>query len=136
MTHHEPISSPVAAAFDRMDPAHRAALHQVRALIFEVAQADPRIGEIEEALRWGEPAYLTRRGKTGSTIRLAVEKGSGQPALFFNCKTTLVEGFRQQFATRLRYVKNRAVLLDGDIAEDAEGLKSCIAAALTYHLDG
>lgn len=123
--------SAVEAAFEAMPVAHRPALLAVRDMIFEVAQADPRIGDVEEALRWGEPAYLTTTTKAGSTIRLGVEKTTGQAAVFFNCNTTLVEGFRTQFGDTLRYVKNRAVVLDG-AAEDA--LRLCLAQALTYHL--
>ena len=128
-----PIPNDVLAAYETIEPTHRAALLMVRDMIFEVAGADPRIGSVDEALRWGEPAYLTSQCKSGSTIRLGIEKTSGQPALFFNCKTTLVEEFRGQFGDALRYVKNRAVLIDGD-ADVA--LRQCIASALTYHLRG
>ena len=121
----------VASVFDAYTPEHRAPLQNARALIFEVAASNPEIGAIEEALRWGEPAYLTSEKKAGSTIRLGVEKASGQPAIFFNCRTTLVEEFRQTFGRDLRYSKNRAVLMEG---ADGDALRHCIAAALTYHL--
>ncbi len=128
------IPAPVLQVFQGIAPVDRQTLLDTRDLIFEVAASDPRIGQIEETLRWGEPAYVTTKGKTGSTIRLSIEKSSGKPALFFNCKTTLVEEFRQHFGGALRYSKNRAVLLDGDMRALSPALKSCIAAALTYHL--
>lgn len=134
MSQMQTIPAQVLSAFQRISPEHRKTLLDMRALIFEVAQADPRIGTLEEGLRWGEPAYLTTETKTGSTIRLGVEKTSGMPALFFNCNTTLVEGFRQQFGSSLRYSKNRAVLAGGDDSEIRNALKMCIASALTYHL--
>ncbi len=130
------IPTPVLQAFQQMAPAHRKALLDVRELIFEVAQSDPRIGPIEETLRWGEPAYVTSKNRTGSTIRLSIEKDSGMPALFFNCQTTLVEGFRQQFGSALTYSKNRAVVLDREYGQHSSALKICITAALTYHLRG
>jgi hypothetical protein len=130
------ISEPVLSAFQNIAPAHRSTLLDVRKLIFDIASNDPRVGSIEETLRWGEPAYITTRRKTGSTIRLGVERTSGMPALFFNCNTTLVEGFRNQFGSALKYSKNRAVLIDRTDAEIKSAMSICIASALTYHLSG
>lgn len=124
----------VAQCFDQIRPQHRARLLKLRDQIFETATADCRIGAIEEALRWREPAYLTSVSKSGSTIRLGIDKASTHPALFFNCQTNLVETFRQQFGTTLRFVKNRAVLLDAATSETDTALRHCIHAALTYHL--
>ncbi|WP_284369922.1 hypothetical protein [Sulfitobacter pacificus] len=124
----------ILPAFEKFGARQRAVLLTLRQMIFDVAQSDPRIGSLEEALRWGEPAYLTSQNKTGSTIRLGVEKTSGLPALFFNCNTSLVEGFRQQFGNALKYSKNRAVLVDTAEGQTNDALRLCIAAALTYHL--
>ncbi|MGC1503730.1 MAG: DUF1801 domain-containing protein [Sulfitobacter sp.] len=128
------IPAQIRPAFNKALPEQRATMLALRRMIFYVAQADPRIGEIEESLRWGEPAYLTTQSKTGSTIRLGVDKASGLAALFFNCNTTLVEEFRQQFGDALQYSKNRAVLVDPMKSETSKALRMCIASALTYHL--
>jgi hypothetical protein len=128
------IPTAVRDAFQGIDQPHRDILLNLREMIFEVAAEDDQIGQIEETLRWGEPAYITQKKKTGSTIRLAIEKASGTPAVFFNCKTTLVEEFREKFGGSLSYVKNRAVLLDGEGETFEAALKICIAAALSYHL--
>ncbi|WP_439143499.1 DUF1801 domain-containing protein [Planktotalea sp.] len=129
-----PIPSPVSAAYERFETAQRDTLLKARALIFEVAREDKNIGELEEVLRWGEPAYITSKKKTGSTIRLAVEKQSGQPAIFFNCQTTLVGDMRSRFGTELTYSKNRAILLASLDDTIKSALKFAIGAALTYHL--
>jgi len=134
MSHMQPIPAAVLNVFQDMDTKHQHTLLNIRALIFEVAQNDPRIGLIEEALRWGEPAYITTQKKTGSPIRLSIDKASCLPALFFNCKTSLVEGFRAQFGGSLRFVKNRAIILDGEGDQYKAALVICIAAALSYHL--
>ncbi|WP_324753200.1 DUF1801 domain-containing protein [Roseovarius sp. Pro17] len=134
MSYMKTIPPNVLQAFQEVSPPHRKALLDVRQLIFDVAGNDPRIGPIEETLRWGEPAYVTTKNKTGSTIRLGIEKISSMPALFFNCNTTLVEEFRQQFGGSLTFSKNRAVILDGELGPLSCALKTCIAAALTYHL--
>lgn len=128
------IPAQISPAFEKFAPDHRERLLRLRQMIFDAALADPRVGDVEEALRWGEPAYLTSQSKSGSTIRLGVEKTSGQPALFFNCNTTLVEEFRAQFGTALAYAKNRAVLVSTTDGDAGQALRICIAAALTYHL--
>jgi len=128
------IPTNVAAVFNGFDPAHQKTLLALRALILKTAQSNDAIGPIEETLRWNEPAYLTSQSKSGSTIRLGVERGSNKAAIFFNCKTTLVEEFRSQFADTLSYSKNRAVLVDDLKTSHAKALEHCIAAALTYHL--
>ena len=46
-----------------------ARLMTLRALIFDVAAKTDGVGALDETLKWGEPAYLTR-SKSGSTIRL------------------------------------------------------------------
>ena len=129
-----PLPSPVSAVFNSFEPAQRHTLLQVRELIFEVAREDTRIGEVEETLRWGEPAYITTKKKTGSTIRLAIEKESSKPAIFFNCKTTLVEEMRARFGRQFCYSKNRAILLSDLGDTDKAALGFAIGAALSYHL--
>ena len=138
------LPADVAVSFDALPSEARDVLLDLRGLIFETATEDPRIGAINEVLRWGEPAYITARAITGSTLRLGIEKTSGKPALFFNCNTSLVEGFRERFGAQLSYSKNRAVLIDRDVSgNDTPGsnaethrqaLRHCIHAALSYHL--
>ena len=103
-------------------------------LVLDTAAATPGVGEIEETLKWGEPAYLTPASKSGSTIRLGpVKANPSQYALYFNCKTTLVDTFRTLFPQELRYEGNRAIVLDSDQALPRDALAFCIQAALTYH---
>ncbi len=67
-------------------------------MIFDVAASTEGVGAIEETLKWGEPAYLTTASKSGSTIRMDWKgKKPNQFAMYFNCKTTLVETFRTMF---------------------------------------
>jgi hypothetical protein len=123
----------VDAVFASFPAPIRMRLHRVRFLIFETAAATPGVGEIEETLKWGEPAYLTRSG-SGSTIRLALDKDSGAAAIHFICHTNLVDEFRRLYPDALRYAGNRSILLSEDNATDEAALRHCIALALTYHL--
>ena len=82
----------------------------------------------------GEPAYLTQESKSGSTLRLGLAKGvPPRCALYFNCKTSLVDEFRSVFPDAFSFEGARAVLLDPDRPIPAAALAQCIAAALTYH---
>jgi len=49
------------------------------------------VGVISEALRWGQPAFLTEETGSGSTIRIAPTSADADHdyAMFFICHTTL-----------------------------------------------
>lgn len=128
------MSEEVASAFDGYAPDVRAQLLRVRELIFETADTMPEVGPIDEALRWGQPAYLTSESKSGSTIRLgSIEKSGSQIAVFFNCQTTLVDSFRAMFDDVFQFEGKRAVVLPVTAKLPADQLAECIAMALTYH---
>lgn len=124
----------VARTFAAYPPDLRRRLLVLRRLILDTAAATPGVGKIEETLKWGEPAYLTSASKSGSTLRLGPIKSSpSQYALYFNCKTTLVDTFRTLFPVELRYEGNRAIVLEAGRAPPLDALSFCIQAALTYH---
>jgi hypothetical protein len=126
--------SAVARVFDGYPPAIRRRLLALRALIFKTAAATDGVGELEETLKWGEPAYVTSKSGSGSTIRIDWKRSSpSQYAMYFHCQTNLVETFRTVFPRDFTYEGNRAIVFDaaGKVPRDA--LVFCIAAALTYH---
>lgn len=120
----------VAAAFDAMPPEEKTRLLGVRARVFDVAEG-AGAGPLTETLKWGEPAYLTEASKSGSTVRLGLS--GARAAVFFNCQTGLVDGFRSDFPEAFEYVGNRAVILSD--ADDLAVLDLCLGRALTYHRD-
>ncbi len=127
------INPDVADVMNGYPAAIRAALMQVRELIFATA-ADEGVGPLTETLKWGEPAYLTDATKAGSTIRLGWKANSpAQYAIYFNCRTTLVDTFRTMFADDLEFAGNRAIILDEALPLPRRHLRLCIAMALTYH---
>ncbi len=121
----------VAEAFERFSRTERKALMQIRALIFEIAASDPKIGILEECLKWGQPAYVTP-SKSGSTIRLGVAKKGGY-AVFTHCQSSIMQDFRQ-IAPLLDYDGNRAVQFVRDIPPPLVELEFLIRRALTYRL--
>ena len=121
------------AVFDAAPPAPRAGMLALRQLIFDVAARLPKVGRIEEALRWGEPAYLTPETGAGSTLRLGAPR-SGGFALYCNCQTSLIADFRDLAGARVRTSGNRAVLFAGLGDIDPALTAILIARALTWHL--
>ncbi|WP_457647697.1 DUF1801 domain-containing protein [Profundibacter sp.] len=129
-----PLPAPVKTAFDAFSEPARDTLLKVRPLIFQTATQNPAVGPLTETLKWGEPAYLTEETRSGSTIRMAWKPAKpDHGALFFNCKTTLVDTMREIYPDTFTYQGARAVLfrLDQPLPNDA--LAHCIEMALTYH---
>lgn len=107
----------------------------LRQLIFDTAQKINCVGSLEETLKWGEPSYLTSQTKCGTTIRLAWKKSRpNQYAIYFNCKTTLIDTFKEIYGDLFRYVDNRSIIFYEDDPIPLKQLSDCIAMALTYHL--
>lgn len=131
----KPFADPAVEAVFTASPAPvKKRLLGLRNMIFEVAASTPGVGELQETLKWGEPAYLTTASKSGSTIRIAPRPSSpGQYALYVNCQTTLIDTWRTLFPTEFSYEGNRAIVFDvaDEVPQDA--LRFCIAMALTYH---
>jgi hypothetical protein len=112
----------------------RRRLLHLRKLIFVAAADLPGIGGLVETLKWGQPAYLTGKPKTGSTVRIDAFSGRDESyAMFFHCQTTLVESFRLLYPQTFAFEGRRAIrfALRDEIPETE--LKHCIAMALTYH---
>jgi len=124
----------VARVFDAYPPAIHRKLLALRTLIFRTAAATDGVGELEETLKWGEPAYVTSKSGSGSTIRIDWKKSSpAQYAMYFHCQTNLVETFRTLFPRDFTYEGNRAIVFGADSRVPSDALSFCVAAALTYH---
>jgi hypothetical protein len=123
-----PLPAPVAAVLARYSDPVRQKLLVLRAVIAAVAREE-NVGPLEETLKWGQPAYLCT---AGTTIRIdRDDTNGGDIALYVNCKTTLVEDWRQRFAG-LVFGGNRSLHLGLDADLEDERLTMCIADALTY----
>ncbi len=101
----------------------------LRGLIIEAA-TELKIIKIEETLKWGEPSYIT---KNGSTIRIDWKnKHPNHYSIFFNCKTKLVDTFRELYKDQLTFKGNREIIFKMDEKIAVEELKHCLKLALTY----
>ncbi len=130
------IPAAVSDVFMSYPEEAREQLLAVRSLIFKLAAERTEVGPVTEALKWGEPSYLTEKTKSGSTIRLGWRaKVPQKTGVFLNCNTSLVESYRELLPDALTYVGNREIALSIDEALPKEALSLCLSMALTYHLD-
>jgi hypothetical protein len=128
----------VEAVFAAYPPRVGARLLELRGLILQTAAKTPGVGALDETLKWGQPSYLTKETRSGSTIRIdrvkpAASTGQERYALYFHCQTTLVSTFRQLYSDELDFDGNRSILLDAGRPLAKAALRHCIALALTYH---
>lgn len=126
------FSTNSSAVLDSYPGEVRRALLRLRDLIHETAGQNSEIGQLEEALKWGQPSFLTVMPQTGTAIRIDRDiSGQGDFALFVNCQTSLVSEWRAMFP-HLTYGGNRSVhfTLAEPLPEDE--LRQMITMALTY----
>jgi Domain of unknown function (DU1801) len=103
----------------------------LRQLVLDTASETEGVSKLEELLKWGEPSYLT---KSGSTIRMAWKASNpDQYALYFHCKTSLIETFKEIYRDKFKFEGNRAIVFSLDDEIPINELKHCISLSLTYH---
>lgn len=125
----------VAEVFAKYPAPQRQRLAELRDVIYQVAATTKGVGAIDEALRWQQPSYLTPETGSGSTIRIdAIKTQTHKYAMYFHCKTGLVDHFKQIYPKTFDFEGNRALIFDvADELPQAE-LRHCVSLALTYHL--
>ena len=127
-------SAAVAAKFDTYPPNARRKMLALRELVLQTAARTDGVGEIEESLKWGEPAYATKN-KAGSTVRMDWKgKQPERYAMYFHCQTDLIDTFRMLFPREFKFEGNRAIVFALADAIPRDALAMCIAASLTYHV--
>lgn len=126
----------VKEKFDSYPNHIKPKMKSLRNLIYEVAKATDGVGQLEETLKWGEPAYLTSEPKSGTTIRIDWKpRNPNQIGMYVSCNTTLIDSFKTLFEDDLKFEKNRAILLPVGKPLPRKPLMICIRMALRYHLD-
>ena len=99
--------------FETYPPVIRKKLLALREVIFKTAASTEGVGELEETLKWGQPAYVTAASKSGSTIRVDWKKGQrSQYAMYFHCQTDLIQTFRTRFPSDFTFEGNRAIVFE------------------------
>lgn len=108
----------------------------IRQLIFETASKFEEVGELEETLKWGEPSYLPKKPKIGTTVRInQIKNKEGYFAIYFHCQTTLISTFKSLYPKEFKYEGNRAIIFNEKNKIPQKELSHCISLALTYHIN-
>lgn len=127
------IPPPVNAVFKAVPKAPRARLLHLRDIIFAAATSTES-APLEETLKWGQPSYLPRAKRTGTTLRLGWNAANpDRVSLFVPCQTTLIDTYRDRFSDAATYDGNRGIHLEGGAKLDDDALHQIAALALTYH---
>jgi Domain of unknown function (DU1801) len=130
------VDPSVERVFAALPDDVRERLMALRQLILETARTTPGVGAVVETLKWGEPAYLPKAPRVGTTVRINALKGStDRYAVYFHCQTSLIESFRERYPQTFRFEDNRAIVFTLGDRLPVKALRHCIALALTYHLD-
>ena len=125
----------VKEKFDSYPTIIKPKILRLRELIYDVASNINGVGIIEEALKWGEPSYITSETKSGSTIRIDWKKSTPNSYyMYFNCKTTLIDTFKETYGDVFNYGGNRSLIFQINEKTPVSELTGCISMALTYHL--
>lgn len=124
----------VAFVFETYPQKIRGKLMFLRQLIFETASEIENFAELIETLKWGEPSYLSSQSKMSSTLRIDwKEKCPDQYAIYFHCKTELVDTFRKLYPEKFIFEGDRALIFNTKDEIPIKELKHCIFLSLTYH---
>jgi hypothetical protein len=127
----EIIDTAVTDKYNSFPEPIREKMLMLRALIYEVAVENSKVGKLQECLKWGEPAYLA---PGGSAIRVNWKAASpNQFFMYFNCKTSLVDTFRELYGDTFSFQGNRAIVFTMQDEIPLIQLKHCIAMSLNYH---
>ncbi|MGB0495477.1 MAG: DUF1801 domain-containing protein [Kangiellaceae bacterium] len=103
----------------------------LRSLILASYDESQSENVVTECLKWGEPSYTC---KAGSTIRIDWKpKDPNNLHVYFNCKSKLIETFREIYGQELDFESNRIILLPVDQKLPKMALIHCFTLALNYH---
>lgn len=125
----------IRAVYDAAPLPLRRGMYHLRDLIFAQAARMPQIGPLTEALRWGQPAFLTLDTGAACSLRIGPVKATGF-GLFVHCQTGLIGAFGNGAGAGLRFDGNRGVLFGPDDPIDPAQISVLIGQALGYHLSG
>jgi hypothetical protein len=125
----------VETVFKAYPQRMRRRLLGVREMIFDVARITPGVGDVQEALRWGQPSYLTTQSGSGSTIRIdQVRNAPGKFGIYFICTSGLIDTFKAHYKGEMQFEGNRSIVFAIEDRLPMAALRHCISLALTHHL--
>ena len=128
------VDARVAAVFEDYPPGLRTRLMALRELVFDTAARTSGVGPLDETLKWGQPSYLTAESGSGTTVRLDRLRNRDGYAIYFHCRSGLVDRFRTIYPDTFAYEGERAIVFDAGARVPVRALRHCLALALTHHV--
>ncbi len=114
-------------------PNVRKEMLALRKCILDIAKKDEEIDFVCEALKWGEPSFLTK--SSGTTLRIDwKEKTPEYISIFVNCQTKLISMFKELYPNEFEYFGNRELRIPLKGKYSKTKLKKCIELVLKYNL--
>ena len=123
------MDSKLRGKFEAYPEAASSQLLKIREAIYEVAEEES-LGDVTESLKWNEPSY---QSKNGSSVRMDWKERSPMTiSVYFNCKTTLIDTFKEIYQDTFHYEGNREIVFQISEKLPMRELKSCISMSLRY----
>lgn len=111
------------------------ALAHLAGLVRDVAAGLPETGGVEETRKWGQLAFLPRKPRVGTTVRLDIlSDDPPRVGVYVHCQTTLIDTCRSLYGDVLTCEGNRAIILDASRPLPEAELQHVFQLALTYHM--
>ena len=115
------------------EPAQQA-LWRCRTLFHLIADENG-LGDLDEALKWGQPAWRPKRPRTGSTLRMGwSEVTPDQLALYVDCKTDLAQRMYSLYPDLPRNDGRRALAISLAQAFPEQAMAHLAEMTFSYHL--
>lgn len=107
----------------------------LKSLIYEQADLNPKVGEIEESLKWGQLSYVSKN-RSGTPIRLGTEKKMPDfYGLYVNCSTSVISDTKHIYGDIFQYDGNRGLMFKVDDQLPEKEIRHIIDIILCYHIN-
>jgi hypothetical protein len=124
-------NSDVKNKFDSYPVEIKQYMLELRSLLLANSNNNITDNLVTECLKWGEPSYIC---KAGSTIRIDWKsKDPSNLRIYFNCKSKLIETFKEIYSDELSFEGNRMILLSVEQKFPERVLMRCFSLAFNYH---
>jgi len=103
--------------------------------IFHSTSEDRGLGPLDEALKWGQPAWRPRRPRTGSTLRLHwTDALPDHMAVYVDCKTDLASRMHDLYPDLAENDLRRRMSFRLDQPFPEQAISHLAEMTFTYHL--
>lgn len=112
----------------------RDTLLKCRALYHQISE-DRGLGPLDEALKWGQPAWRPKKPRTGSTLRMLWQPAQpNHMAVYVDCKTDLAARMDDLYPDFAENDRQRRLSFDLEAPFPEQALSHLAEMTFTYHL--